>query len=90
MNPRIQAATEFAGYPLSETLTDVTIQPTMSAYCVTVTVDNQVTEQLRVLATNPCDANVIAIELLFGDFDSVKPKRGLKISVEPIARGLSS
>ena len=56
-------------------------------YCVTVSGDGKVIEQVRIMAANPCDAVVSALNLLFADIDTVKP-RGLKIIAAPIERTL--
>lgn len=43
-------------------------------------------QELNILAESSCDAVMRAFELLFPDFDSVKPHGGLKVAVEPVRR----
>lgn len=55
---------------------------TLIPFRVTVTTDNRL-EVVNVLAPDACSANVQIIEMLFGDFDAIKPK-AIKVKVEPI------
>ncbi len=51
---------------------------------VTVTVSGCVTEQINVIAPHACNAVTMAMELMFPDFDSVKPTSGIQIKAEPV------
>lgn len=55
---------------------------TLIPFRVTVTTDDRL-EVVNVLAPDACSANVQIIEMLFGDFDAIKPK-AIKVKVEPI------
>ena len=55
---------------------------TLIPFRVTVTTDDLL-EVVNVLAPDACSANVQIMEMMFGDFDAVKP-RAIKIKVEPI------
>lgn len=85
MNETVQRALdEFAGYNMSQAeLSDLAVA--LRPYCVTIVADGMHIEQLNILAAHPCDANVKAMELIFGDFSGPKPTT-LKISVEPVRR----
>lgn len=51
-------------------------------FCVTVVTADR-TEQINVLAAHACAANVMVVEMLFGEFDAEKPQ-SFKIKVEPV------
>lgn len=55
---------------------------TLIPFRVTVTTDDRL-EVVNVLAPDACAANVQMMEMLFGDFDAIKPK-AIKIKVEPV------
>lgn len=55
---------------------------TLIPFRVTVTTDDRL-EVVNVLAPDACAAMMQAVEMLFGDFSVVKPKR-FKVKVEPI------
>lgn len=55
---------------------------TLIPFRVTVTADDRL-EVVNVLAPDACSANVQIMEMLFGDFDAIKPK-AIKIKVEPM------
>lgn len=76
---------ELRGTPLSPDESE-SAGKLMLPFRVTVTVPNRIPEQLSILAASSCDAVMRAFELLFPDFDSVKPHGGLKVAVEPVRR----
>jgi hypothetical protein len=76
---------ELRGMPLSQDEEECAGK-LMLPFRVTVTVPNRIPEQLSILAASSCDAVMRAFELLFPDFDSVKPHGGLKVAVEPVRR----
>lgn len=49
---------------------------------VTVTLPDR-TEQINILATDACHANIRVVEMVFGDFDAEKPQ-AFKVKVEPV------
>jgi hypothetical protein len=49
---------------------------------VTVTLPDR-TEQINILATDACHANIRVVEMVFGDFDSEKPQ-SFRVKVEPV------
>ena len=55
---------------------------TLMPFRVTVTADG-LSEAFDVLAPDACSANIMAMEMLFGDFTAARPK-ALKIKVEAI------
>ena len=55
---------------------------TLIPFCATVTADGQ-DETVNVLAPDACSAVTKVMEMLFGDFSTVKPK-ALKIKIEAI------
>lgn len=85
MQTATQALPEFAGYPMPQAVA-LPSEP-LRAYCVTAVVDNIITDQVRVTAAGFREATVIAMELLYGDSDSPRPKRGLRLNVEQIRSG---
>lgn len=52
---------------------------------VTVAVPGLAPEQVNVLAPHACNAVTMALELMFPDFDSVKPTGGIQIKAEAIS-----
>ena len=57
---------------------------TMIPFRVSVTVPGHAPEQIGLIAVHACDAITKAMEIMFPDFDSVKPETGLAIKVEAI------
>lgn len=55
---------------------------TLIPFRVTVTTNDRL-EVVNVLAPDACSANIQIMEMLFGDFDAIKPK-AIKIKVEPV------
>lgn len=49
---------------------------------VTLTLPDR-TEQINILATDACNANVRVVEMIFGDFNADKPQ-AFKLKVEPV------
>jgi hypothetical protein len=49
---------------------------------VTVTLPDRI-EQINILATDACHANIRVVEMVFGDFDAEKPQ-AFKVKVEPV------
>lgn len=49
---------------------------------VTVTLPDR-TEQINILATDACHANIRVVEMIFGDFDAEKPQ-SFRVKVEPV------
>ena len=53
-------------------------------FCVTVSQAGSEPDQLRVLAPTSADAVMMALEIMFSDFDAVKPAGSLSIKAEPL------
>lgn len=72
--------------PEEQALLDELNGTSLIPFRTTVTVPGRLPEQIDVLAPNACAAVTMVLELLFPDFDSVKPHGGLKVAVEPVRR----
>lgn len=53
-------------------------------FCVTVAQAGSEPDQLRVLAPSCVDAVTMALEIMFPDFDTMKPAGSLSIKAEPL------
>ena len=61
---------------------------TLIAFRLTVSFDGKKAESISLLATDACHAIAQGMEIMFPDFDSVKPRAGMSIMAAPINEGI--
>jgi hypothetical protein len=71
--------------PEEQALLDELNGKNLITFRVTVTVPGRMPDQINVLAPHACNAVTMALELMFPEFDSVKPTGGIQIKAEAIS-----
>lgn len=71
--------------PEEQALLDELNGKNLIPFRVTVTVPGRMPDQINVLAPHACNAVTMALELMFPDFDCVKPTGGIQIKAEAIS-----
>lgn len=71
--------------PDEQALLDELNDKNLIPFRVTVTAPGLAPEQVNILAPHACNAVTMALELMFPDFDSVKPTGGIQIKAEAIS-----